>query len=743
MDSPRIPRTDQPAAPWPELVELARRFGVATAYRDGLGVDVEVGAPTLVAVLRAFDVDAADTAACRHALRELDARRVPVEPACVVLRAGRERSGTPAAVTVRAEAGERVTAALMLGADPADPDPPAPARPDAALAAPAVPVLPVRPPAGGADGLTTVTLPLPEDLPVGAHTLRVTVGDVLHRVTVLVAPERLPVPEAIAERQAWGYTLQLHALRSRASWGMGDLADLAEFTRTCAADLGAGFVVANPLHAGSPVPPIEPSPYLPVSRRFFDPAHLRIERIPEYAATGLPAATRARIDGLAAAARRHGADDLIDRDAVWAAKQEALRLLHRVPLAAERARAYRAYLDREGEELRAFATWCVLAERHGVRWQDWPPALRDPGSPEVARLRTTAPDELDFHCWTQWQLDQQLAAVRRTARVAGMAIGVVHDLAVGSSASGAETWAEPGVYATGMTVGAPPDNFNQQGQTWGSRPWRPDRLAATGYAPYRAMLRAVLRHADGLRIDHVMGLFRLWWVPDGMPASAGTYVSYDHAAMLGVLALEAHAAGALVVGEDLGTVEPAVHTVLGSWGAFGTSVLWFERDDVGRPLPPEQWRRDCLATLTTHDLPTTASRLSGDHVGLRHRLGLLAGSPEDELRDARADAAAWLDVLRADGLLPPAGQDAEPGELILALHRLLLRSPCRLVGVWLPDVFGDTRPHNLPGTTGATYPNWRLPIADAAGRPVLLDDMAADPRLRALATALSSGVGHV
>jgi 4-alpha-glucanotransferase len=403
-------------------------------------------------------------------------------------------------------------------------------------------------------------------------------------------------------------------------------------------------------------------------------------------------------------------------------------------------------------------------------------------------VRASAPLEIDFHCWCQWQLDQQLAAVRDTARDAGMALGIVHDLAVGSDARGAETWADSRAYADGITIGAPPDAFNQQGQTWGSRPWRPDRLAETGYAPYRAMLRAVLRHADALRLDHVMGLFRLWWVPDGMPASAGTYVGYDHGAMLGTLALEASASGALVIGEDLGTVEKGVRAELNAWRAFGTSVLWFERDAAGGPLPPERWRRDCLATLSTHDLPTAASRLAADHVELRHRLGLIVDSLERERRNARAEVDDWLALLASAGLASAglasaglasaglasaglasaglasgqaaierhdtdsddagyrdAGSDdamSETWRLILALHMLLTRSPCRLIGVYLPDVFGDRRPHNLPGTTGATYPNWRLPIADANGHPVLLDDMPSDPRLRALARALNSALAR-
>ncbi len=313
-----------------------------------------------------------------------------------------------------------------------------------------------------------------------------------------------------------------------------------------------------------------------------------------------------------------------------------------------------------------------------------------------------------------------------------MAVGVVHDLAVGVHPDGADAWAQAGAYGHGMSVGAPPDAFNAHGQDWGLPPWRPDALAASGYAPYRDLLRSLFRHAGALRIDHVMGLFRLWWVPAGLPPTHGTYVRYDADAMLAVLALEAHRAGAAVIGEDLGTVEPGVRDVLRRRGVLGTSVLWFERDWEGtrRPLPPEAWRADCVATATTHDLPPTASRLTGEHVELRHRLGLLARPLEEERAEDAGDVAEWLAYLRGLGLLEEGAARDEEAE-IRAVYRFLRRTPARMTGVWLPDAVGDRRPQNLPGTSDQ-YPNWRLPVAGADGRPVTLEDLAASPRLRAL-----------
>jgi 4-alpha-glucanotransferase len=317
-----------------------------------------------------------------------------------------------------------------------------------------------------------------------------------------------------------------------------------------------------------------------------------------------------------------------------------------------------------------------------------------------------------------------------------MPVGIVHDLAVGVHPQGADAWAQQEYFAAGMSVGAPPDAFNARGQDWGLPPWRPDRLADSGYAPFRRLLRGLFRYAGALRIDHVMGLFRLWWVPEGHPPTEGTYVRYDAEAMLAVLVLEATRAGAVVIGEDLGTVEPGVREALRDSGVLGTSVLWFERDWAGdgRPLPPERWRADCLATATTHDLPSTAARLTGEHVELRDRLGLLTRPLEQERAEAATDTAEWLDLLAHLDLLHGTGggtdTSSEEAE-IQAVHRFLLRTPARMVGLWLPDTVGDRRPQNLPGTWDQ-YPNWRLPVADDRGRPVTLEELAASPRLHAL-----------
>ena len=329
---------------------------------------------------------------------------------------------------------------------------------------------------------------------------------------------------------------------------MGDLVDLTDLAVWSAGDLGAGYVLVNPLHGAEPAPPMEPSPYLPTTRRFFNPLYLRVERIPEYGY--LPRAERDKIERTAGKVRRALAKvDAIDRDTCWAAKREALELVHAVPRTPGRRRTT-GLPQPGGAGAGDWPTWCALAEEHGSDCRTWPAALRDPRSAEVAEFRAAHAERVDFHTWMQWLLDEHLQTAQAKAIGAGMDLRVTRDLAVGVHPGGADAWRLASTYAPGMQVGAPPDAYNQIGQDWGQPPWRPDRLAEQGYAPYREMLAAVLRHAGGVRVDHILGLFRLWRVPVGAKPSEGTYVRYDHDAMVGILALEAHRAGAVVVGED-------------------------------------------------------------------------------------------------------------------------------------------------------------------------------------------------
>ncbi|MBG0561780.1 4-alpha-glucanotransferase [Actinoplanes aureus] len=516
---------------------------------------------------------------------------------------------------------------------------------------------------------------LPADLPLGWHRLRVADQE----VTLVVVPTELPEPP-----EAWGWMLQLYTLHSAGSWGMGDLGDLRTFVAECG---DADVVLLNPLHAVTPTLPVPASPYSPSSRRFANPLYLRVADTGAYRRADPD--LRARVDALRPAAP---ADGLIDYDAVWAAKLAALELLW--PLAGP--------IDLESDPgLADFARFCALAEEHGPNWREWPEELRRPDSPAVRAYRS---DRVAFHAWLQQLLEEQFDAAADAAR--DMSVGIVHDLAVAVDPSGADGWLLQDVLAMQARTGAPPDAFNQLGQEWGGVAWRPDRLVETGYAAYRDMLRRIFRHARGLRVDHVAGLWRLWWVPAGMGPAAGTYVHYDPEAMLGILALEAHRAGAVVIGEDLGTVLPVVTEGLERMNMLGSAVLWFTRDDDGGYRPAAGYPRNALASISTHDLPTAAGFLAGEQVAVRAELGQLVGPVEQERANWAKDRDQLLDRLRAEGLL---AEEATTEETVVAMHRFLARTPCRLITASLHDVLLERRQPNLPGTFDE-YPNWRIPL---------------------------------
>lgn len=657
-----------------ELGELAAAHGVATGYRDGERRAVVVDPDVVVEVLGCLGVDAATAQARRDALstarERAAARRLP---GTIAVRTDRSRPLPGPGVLIDPDGGRREVTEIPSGLEPGwyrlEPDAVGP---------------------GGIRGIGGIG---PDD-------------DT--DVTVVVAPPSLPDAE-----RSWGWMLQLYALHSAQSWGIGDLGDLRAFTDWTGRTHGAGAVLLNPLHAFTPVPPVQPSPYTPSSRRFGTPLALRITDLDAYARAD--PATRAEVDAL-----RPEPTDRIEHDRVWAAKRSALELLWR----AEGRPTPAAEPD-----LVEFASFCALAERFGARWSRWPSDLRHPGAAGVAPMCAELAPRVAFHTWVQRRVQDQLTAVRDTARAAG--VRVVHDLAVGCDPEGADGWALQDVLAMGVRVGAPPDAFNRQGQDWGLPPWRPDRLDATGYAAYRDLLRAMLRQADGVRIDHVAGLWRLWWVPPGSSADRGTYVHYDAEVMLAILTLEAHRANALVIGEDLGTVEPEVTEGLAQRHMLGSSVLWFTRDVAdatgAEPLQaPQQWPEDSVATISTHDLPTAMGFLRGEHVRIRAELGLLDDVAAEEA-NAATERAELVDLLRAQGLL--GGEDGGGEELVVAMHALLASTRSRLALVSPYDVVGETRQPNLPGTVDE-YPNWRLPL------PVSCEQLRDDPRVSAVVAAM-------
>lgn len=698
----------------PSLVELARRLGVATEYEDWTGRRVPVAESTVVAVLAACGLTAGTEAERGAALDAQDrAYWSRPLPATIVERAGDHTSfwvhvphGQPAEVWLQLEDGTIRDGLRQVDnfTPPFDLD-------------------------GGLVG--EASFELPSDLPLGYHRVHLRSGADEANTALIVTPNWLGLPERLGARRAWGLAAQLYSVRSRRSWGIGDLTDLTDLAVWSASIHGADYLLINPLHAAAPTAPMEPSPYLPTSRRFVNPVYLRVEAIPEFAYLRKRGRVRRLHDHVQ---NRCARADTIDRDTAWAAKRAALHLVYRVRRSAGRELAYAAFRAREGSALDDFATWCALAEEYGPDWHRWPESLQHPAADGVADFVARNSAAVDFHRWLQWQLDEQLAAAQSQALGAGMSLGIMADLAVGVHPTGADAWALQDVLALGVTAGAPPDEFNQLGQDWSQPPWRPDRLEEQEYRPFRALIRNVLRHAGGVRIDHIIGLFRLWWIPEGAPPTDGTYVRYDHEAMIGIVALEAHRAGAVVVGEDLGTVQPWVRDYLRARGVLGTSILWFEldRDGEGGPLPAERWREYCLSSVTTHDLPPTAGYLAGEHVRLRDSLGLLTRPVDEELAAAKTERAAWMDELRRAGLL---GKHADLDATVLALYQYLGRTPSRLLGLALTDAVGDRRTQNQPGTTDE-YPNWRVPLSGPDGHPILLEDVFTDGRANRLADVL-------
>jgi 4-alpha-glucanotransferase len=539
---------------------------------------------------------------------------------------------------------------------------------------------------------------LPHDLPLGYHTLaRLDDGA---QTTVVVSPGRCPLP---AGAPTWGWAVQLYATRSSTSWGMGDLADLRRLAGWSSDELGAGLVLVNPLHAAMPGFPQGTSPYFPSSRRFRNPLYLRVEDVP-----GAAEVLGDRLQELSVAGRALNGDRLIDRDAVWRLKLEALeQVWDRFP----GDQSFDRWQASEGTPLESYATFCALVEDHGGDWKSWPEELRHPDRPQVAAYGRERAHRVGFHQWLQWLLDLQLA----DASTAG--VDVMHDLAVGVDPGGADAWLWQDVFALDMAVGAPPDEFNTRGQDWGLPPFDPWRLRAAGYGPFVETIRASLRHAGGLRLDHVMGLFRLYWIPRGSSPADGAYVRYRARDLLDIVALECHRAGAYVVGEDLGTVEDEVRSEMAARDILSYKLLWFEE------RPPPEYPERAMAAVTTHDLPTVAGLWTGSDLEDQRRLGM---EPNEKSTEAMCRKLRDMVGVAAD---------APPDEAVARLYGSLGTAPCLLLAAALEDALTVAERPNMPGTVDG-WPNWSIAL------PASLEDLMADPRPRAIARALARNPGR-
>ena len=599
---------------------------------------------------------------------------------------------------------------------------------------------------------------LPDDLPMGYHTLHAKVinanGETAQHadVTLIAAPARIPLPESVKQKQRWGFMTQMYSVRSKDSWGIGDYGDLRRLLKD-AGEIGkADFMLINPIHACAPVTPLEPSPYLPESRRFLNVTYIRPQDIPEY--DELSDDEKAEVERLHSKVSALNDDpNPIDINAAWDAKLPALRLIFEHKRSAKREREFADFKHRSGEDLDAFATWCVAFEVWGAPWGEnlWFDTTGK-GTPQIERLKREHADLFEFNRWLQWIADEQVAAAHAEAKAAGMAIGLMQDMAVGVHGYGADVWWSPERFANGVSVGAPPDFYNQQGQDWGQPPFDPNYLDETGYIAYRDMVHNVFLHAGAARIDHVLGLFRLWWIPQGQSARNGAYVYYNVDAMLAVLTIEATRAGGVVIGEDLGTVPKYVSKVLAAHGVLGTVVEWFTHDDEAEAAlkkagkkeiiyaNPSTYREYALASVTTHDMPPTAGYLAFEHVKLREQLHLLTDSVETFQETAQAERDAMMKMLLENGWISKdAAKDVEGHvqEIVEAMHAIMLTSPSLLLQVALVDAVGEKRSQNQPGTS-TEYPNWRIPLADENGHVVHTDEVFKSPRVLSM-TAVMRG----
>jgi 4-alpha-glucanotransferase len=525
---------------------------------------------------------------------------------------------------------------------------------------------------------------IPPDAPFGYHRLTRDDG---REALVICGPGRCHLPPGLRE---WGWAVQLATTRSRGSWGIGDLGDLRELA-AWSRRIGVGFMTVSPLSAPNPTAEPEASPYFASTRRFGSPLALRAEE--------LPGATE--LDELAESGRALNAGRFVDRRRAMALKMRALERTW-AHGAFDRA-AFADWRAAQGRLLERWALFCVLAERHGPGWQSWPSALHDPNGPAVKQVAAEAPHRIGFHAWVQWCFDLQLAAASADVRR-------IADMPVGVDPGGFDAWDWQDQLALDASIGAPADRFNPAGQDWALPPFIPHRLREAGYRPFVETVRAQLRHAGGLRIDHVLGLFRLWWIPKGM--AGGAYVRYPTDELLEIVALESHRAGAIVIGEDLGTVPPGVRSELRRRRILSTRLALFERH------PPPRYPRAALAGVTTHDLPTMAGVFTGSDLDDQAASGVRSDPDGLALLRARLLAAAGV------------GGEAELDDVVLGLHAALAASPSALVAATLEDALRVERRPNMPGTPSMQRPNWSIPL------PVPVEDLGGDVRVRSLVGAM-------
>jgi 4-alpha-glucanotransferase len=575
---------------------------------------------------------------------------------------------------------------------------------------------------------------VPIDLPAGYHELEAKIaGGAADRCLLIISPPRCYEPASLAAgRRLWGIAVQLYTLRSRDNWGIGDFNDLGLLIRW-AASHGAGFIGLNPLHALAPADPERSSPYSASSRHFLNVLYISVPSVPEFREC---AAARERLADPSIAERLSElrGRDWVDYRGVADLKLEILALLYRdfrdrhLASGTDRARDFRAFIAGGGDLLQMHARFDAL-DRYfratlGVAsgWLSWPEEFRNVNGRAAARFAAEHAEEVEFYAYLQWLAHEQLCDAQALTRGLGMPIGLYGDYAVGANPSGSETWVEQSSYRLGAEIGAPPDPLALKGQGWGIPPQDPSVLQEQGLQGFARLIRNNMRYYGALRLDHVMALFRLWWVARGLSPAEGAYVHYPLQQMLAVLSLESARSACLVVGEDLGVVPDEMRRAMPEYGLYHYKVLLFEKLD-GRFRRPDEYARHALATVTTHDMPTLRSYWEGRDIELRRRLNLYpsAAVESDVMRERELDREWLLGALQQQGLKPaqPATPfDAFTAGLGQAVHLYLARSAAALAALQIEDLLGETLPVNVPGTD-REYPNWQRKVS------VDIEDMAA------------------
>jgi len=597
------------------------------------------------------------------------------------------------------------------------------------------------------DSETIINLSGTNDLPPGYHRvachLRSQEADNSETQRLIVTPKTcLTVQELLGMHRVFGLWTHLYSVKSQNNWGFGDLSDLRALIQW-AGQIKAEFVGVNPLHAiGNRA--ATSSPYYPISRLFYNLLYLDISAIPELTVCG------EATDLIASSEFQKGIEKLrkarsINYEKVLQAKKPVLQALYRTFVAqhrkgqTERGRAYHAFAEQRGKALRDFATFCALQEHleHGSRdasdWRLWPQTYRNPESSEVEAFRESHRDEVDFHIYLQFELDNQLRQVDTQAQNLGLAIGVYNDLALGSAPGGSDTWSFAHLFAQGVNVGAPPDDFSRQGQDWGLAPLSPQALKDDGFSFWIFLLQSALRHGGALRIDHVMGLDRQYWVPAGHSPVEGAYVRYPTANLFGILALESRRNNALIIGEDLGTVPFGFREALDRWSVLGSQVLYFERDAQGAFRPPSEYSRSVLVTANTHDLATLPGFWEGKDLEVRRAVGHISSDEElaaqlverDRMRDQ------LLKELARHQIIPEDWSPSSRADLCRVVYAFLSKTPSPLLGVALDDLGGELEAVNLPGVSVKQKKSWTRRLR------LKLESFVTDPTVQMVLDALS------